>query len=265
MCLLLQSGDADCLRYCIDATGGLKLPHGRSHVGLCRHVPQSHTYVDATTPPDDYSPRSPIDAVLPNGPFGGSVSCGTGLRPIPFLLAGSVMTIILALLAPGGPLIDTVSQFDLVAAGEVQAAYPTLTHVMSLLFAVAMLLFLSGLDDIDSGIINIAGSDLSKMNDTEKTRFRTTRMGYIFQSFNLLPVLTALENVEMPLLVSGFPEKEANQKAQEALSLVGLSDRAGHYPAEQGTRKDVRHRHPLGRRGGEVAPDGPHAGWPNRR
>ena len=57
-------------------------------------------------------------------------------------------------------------------------------------------------------------------------------MGYIFQSFNLLPVLTALENVEMPLLVSGFPEKEARTKALEALSLVGLSDRTGHYPAQ---------------------------------
>ena len=91
---------------------------------------------------------------------------------------------------------------------------------------------LSGLDDIDSGAISIAGSDLGEMSDTEKTRFRATRMGYIFQSFNLLPVLTALENVEMPLLISGFPEKEAGMKAQEALSLVGLSERAGHYPAQ---------------------------------
>ena len=66
---------------------------------------------------------------------------------------------------------------------------------------------LSGLDDIDSGVISVAGSNLSDMSDRDKTRFRATRMGYIFQSFNLLPVLTALENVEMPLLVSGFPRK----------------------------------------------------------
>ena len=91
---------------------------------------------------------------------------------------------------------------------------------------------LSGLDDIDSGVISISGSDLSEMNDREKTRFRATRMGYIFQSFNLLPVLTALENVEMPLLVNGFPEKEARTKAQEALSLVGLSERTDHYPSQ---------------------------------
>ncbi len=91
---------------------------------------------------------------------------------------------------------------------------------------------LSGLDDIDSGLISISGSDLSEMNDREKTRFRATRMGYIFQSFNLLSVLTALENVEMPLLVNGFPEKEARAKAQEALSLVGLSERIDHYPSQ---------------------------------
>ena len=91
---------------------------------------------------------------------------------------------------------------------------------------------LSGLDDVDSGVIAISGSDLAKMDDAKKTRYRATRMGYIFQTFNLLPVLTALENVEMPLLISGFPEKDARAKAHEALSLVGLSDRTGHYPAE---------------------------------
>ena len=91
---------------------------------------------------------------------------------------------------------------------------------------------MSGLDDVDLGTITIGGSDLSEMSDTAKTRFRATRMGYIFQSFNLLPVLTALENVEMPLLVSGYPEKESREKAQEALSLVGLSHRSGHYPVE---------------------------------
>ena len=103
---------------------------------------------------------------------------------------------------------------------------------------------LSGLDDIDSGIISIAGSELGKMSDAEKTRFRATRMGYIFQSFNLLPVLTALENVEMPLLVSGFPEKESRTKAEEALALVGLSGRDGHYPAQLsgGQQQRVHHR-----------------------
>ncbi len=91
---------------------------------------------------------------------------------------------------------------------------------------------LSGLDDVDSGTVTIGGSDLSQMKDSEKTRFRATKMGYIFQAFNLLPVLTALENVEMPLLISGFPPKESREKARTALDLVGLSDRADHYPAQ---------------------------------
>ena len=73
---------------------------------------------------------------------------------------------------------------------------------------------------------------MARKSDAEKTRYRATKMGYIFQAFNLLPVLTALENVEMPLLVSGFPEKESRSKAIEALDLVGLSDQADHYPAE---------------------------------
>ena len=77
---------------------------------------------------------------------------------------------------------------------------------------------LSGLDDIDSGLINIGGSVPSKMNETEKTRFRATRMGYIFQSFNLLPVLTALENVEMPLLVSGFPKRRPIRRRRSAVA-----------------------------------------------
>ena len=61
---------------------------------------------------------------------------------------------------------------------------------------------LSGLDEIDSGSISIGGSDLVRMKDNEKTRYRATRMGYVFQSYNLLPVLTVLENAELPLLVS---------------------------------------------------------------
>ena len=91
---------------------------------------------------------------------------------------------------------------------------------------------LSGLDDVDSGTVMIGGFDLAQMSDAEKTRYRATKMGYIFQAFNLLPVLTALENVEMPLLVSGVPPKESRAKAIEALGLVGLDDRANHYPAE---------------------------------
>ena len=91
---------------------------------------------------------------------------------------------------------------------------------------------LSGLDDLTSGSVKINGTELSDMSDRVKTKYRAQRMGYIFQAFNLLPVLTALENVEMPLLVSGTGAKEARKSAEEALDLVSLGDWKTHYPAE---------------------------------
>ena len=91
---------------------------------------------------------------------------------------------------------------------------------------------LSGLDSINGGVIKIAGRDLAKMSDNQKTRYRATKMGYVFQAFNLLPVLTALENVEMPLLVSGTKAREARERAREALGLVNLQEWTDHYPTE---------------------------------
>ena len=91
---------------------------------------------------------------------------------------------------------------------------------------------LSGLDDIDSGSVTIGGSELASMSDDQKTRYRATRMGYVFQAFNLLPVLTAVENVEMPMLVSGTRASEARERATEALALVGLADWQKHYTSE---------------------------------
>ena len=91
---------------------------------------------------------------------------------------------------------------------------------------------LSGLDDLDSGVIKIGGVDLATMSDNEKTRYRAQRMGYIFQAYNLLPVLTAAENVELPLLVSGTRSREARERAMGALEVVGLANRERHYPAE---------------------------------
>ena len=91
---------------------------------------------------------------------------------------------------------------------------------------------LSGLDDVDSGVITIANIDLAGMSDDAKTQWRAQRMGYVFQSFNLLPVLTAAENVELPLLISGTGTRNARERARAVLDLVGLADREGHYPAE---------------------------------
>ena len=91
---------------------------------------------------------------------------------------------------------------------------------------------LSGLDDVTSGHVMLEGKDLAKMTDLERTRLRSRRMGFVFQAFNLLPVLTALENVELPLLVSGLDPKEASRRALDALRQVGLDKHADHKPRE---------------------------------
>jgi putative ABC transport system ATP-binding protein len=91
---------------------------------------------------------------------------------------------------------------------------------------------LSGLDEIDSGDVLIEGVSIRQMTDRERTRYRARRMGFVFQFYNLLGVLTAVENVEMPLLLGGTPGKEARQKAHSLLELVGLGERAGHTPEE---------------------------------
>jgi ABC-type lipoprotein export system ATPase subunit len=91
---------------------------------------------------------------------------------------------------------------------------------------------LSGLDDFDTGEITIEGTNLRKMNDRTRTRYRAERMGFVFQTYNLLPVITAAENVELPLLVSGVRPAEARKRALIALDQVGLADRVHHRPAE---------------------------------
>ena len=91
---------------------------------------------------------------------------------------------------------------------------------------------LSGLDTADQGKISIEGVLLTDMSDHERTSYRARRMGFVFQFYNLLPVLSAVENVEMPLLVSGVRLGEARKRALEALGQVGLSQRAYHRPAE---------------------------------
>ena len=89
---------------------------------------------------------------------------------------------------------------------------------------------LSGLDSIDGGEALIEGTPLSQMSDRERTDYRARRMGFVFQFYNLIPVLTAAENVELPLLLARAQSREARERAIEALALVGLADRAGHVP-----------------------------------
>lgn len=91
---------------------------------------------------------------------------------------------------------------------------------------------LSGLDTIDEGNIFIQGDNLRELSDNERTTYRARHMGFIFQDFNLLPVLSAVENVELPMLIARVPAKKARGRALEMLERVGLSDRARHRPAE---------------------------------
>ena len=91
---------------------------------------------------------------------------------------------------------------------------------------------LSGLDSTDGGEVVIEGTPLSQMSDRERTDYRARRMGFVFQFYNLIPVLTAVENVELPLLVARVDGHEARRYALEALDLVGLGQRARHVPDE---------------------------------
>ncbi len=91
---------------------------------------------------------------------------------------------------------------------------------------------MSGLDDLTSGEVFIRGRPLSDMSDRERTRYRAEKIGFIFQAYNLLPVLTSAENVELPLLLSGASPRLARERATEALKSVGLLEWKNHKPAE---------------------------------
>ena len=90
----------------------------------------------------------------------------------------------------------------------------------------------SGLDDPTAGTVLIEGTDLSSLDDNTKTSYRARRMGFIFQFYNLLPILSAVENVELPLLVSGTPPGEGRRRALELLEQVGLTEWAEHRPGQ---------------------------------
>jgi putative ABC transport system ATP-binding protein len=89
---------------------------------------------------------------------------------------------------------------------------------------------LSGLDNFDGGQVMVDGADLATMSDRQRTAYRCSHMGFVFQAFNLLPVLSALENVEIPLLLQGMGGREARQRSLEMLETLGLAHRANHRP-----------------------------------
>ncbi|MDQ4025410.1 MAG: ABC transporter ATP-binding protein, partial [Actinomycetota bacterium] len=91
---------------------------------------------------------------------------------------------------------------------------------------------LSGLDEIDAGTVLVEGEDIHALSDARRSRHRAANMGFIFQSFNLIPVFTAAENVELPLLLAGAAPREARRRAEATLERVGLGHRKAHRPNE---------------------------------
>lgn len=90
----------------------------------------------------------------------------------------------------------------------------------------------SGLDDIDAGRVLVDGLSIHELSDKERTKHRAREMGFIFQAFNLIPVFTATENVELPLLLAGVHERDARVRARETLTRVGLGHRLDRRPME---------------------------------
>lgn len=95
-----------------------------------------------------------------------------------------------------------------------------------------LLNLLGGLDKPDAGQVIVGDAELSSMSNSQLSHWRATHVGFIFQFYNLLPVLTAQKNVELPLLLTRFSGKERAERAAIALDIVGLADRAKHYPRE---------------------------------
>ncbi|MGO9107083.1 MAG: ABC transporter ATP-binding protein, partial [Dissulfurispiraceae bacterium] len=89
-----------------------------------------------------------------------------------------------------------------------------------------------GIDKADSGTIKVGAIDITTLTETELARWRADNVGFIFQFYNLIPVLTAFENVALPLLLTGLSRSERREHAEVALSIVGLADRMDHYPGQ---------------------------------
>ena len=95
-----------------------------------------------------------------------------------------------------------------------------------------LLNLIAGLDRVSSGTARVANRDLTSLGDSELAKFRASTVGFIFQAYNLMPVLTARENVELPLLLTSLPAAERKKRALTALRVVGLEDRNDHYPRQ---------------------------------
>ncbi len=95
-----------------------------------------------------------------------------------------------------------------------------------------LLNLIAGIDKPDSGILLVNGLDITQLSEAELADWRAANVGFIFQFYNLMPVLTAVENVELPLLLTGLSRRERRERAELTLAMVNLSDRLDHYPSE---------------------------------
>jgi putative ABC transport system ATP-binding protein len=95
-----------------------------------------------------------------------------------------------------------------------------------------LLNLIAGIDKPDGGALRVGGVDITRLSEAELADWRARNIGFIFQFYNLMPVLTAFENVELPLLLTTLPRRERRERAEMALTLVGLADRMEHYPSE---------------------------------
>ncbi|MBI5211878.1 MAG: ABC transporter ATP-binding protein [Nitrospirae bacterium] len=95
-----------------------------------------------------------------------------------------------------------------------------------------LLNLIAGIDKADSGLVKVGGIDIAALSEAELAGWRAGNVGFIFQFYNLIPVLTAFENVELPLLLTGLSKKERHEHVEMALRVVNLSDRMEHYPAQ---------------------------------
>ncbi len=95
-----------------------------------------------------------------------------------------------------------------------------------------LLNLIAGIDRPDAGSVNVAGTDVTTLGESQLAKWRATNIGFVFQFYNLIPVLTAYENVELPLLLAPLSKKQRKEHVDAALGLVGLTDRVGHYPRQ---------------------------------
>ncbi len=103
-----------------------------------------------------------------------------------------------------------------------------------------LLNLLAGIDRCTEGEVDVLGTDLARLNESQLAVWRNRHVGYIFQTFNLVPVLTAFENVELPLLLTKLSRAERRKNVETALELVGLSDRMGHQPRQMSGGQEQR-------------------------